>query len=184
MHTCWAFIDPCNLCGSSWPGIPSYPLTLYVSSSSQNRSVSRIPFGCRTRCGGALIMSGMPSSSTVHHIMIEWTWRCTPRSSLSQYGDALGGHNRGSVVIHLEGIILQDGRYAPRAWSCEYRDTLGSHNGVELRIHLESVIEEVRRWTPRAWPSETGDALGGHDGASLEIDLEAITVRVWRYTQR
>jgi len=64
-HPCWAFIDPHNLCGSSWPGIPSYPLTLFLHSSSQNRSFSWILFGCYARCSGVLMMGCLPSSSTI-----------------------------------------------------------------------------------------------------------------------
>ena len=33
-HSCRAFIDSCNMCGSSQPGTPSYPLTLIQQSSS------------------------------------------------------------------------------------------------------------------------------------------------------
>jgi len=64
-HSSQAFIDPCNLCGSSWPGIPSYPLTLFLRSSSQNGSFSGILFGYYARCGGVLMMGCLPSSSTV-----------------------------------------------------------------------------------------------------------------------
>ena len=41
---------------TSWPGIPSYPRTLFQRSSTQNRALSRIPFGCHVRCGGMLMM--------------------------------------------------------------------------------------------------------------------------------
>lgn len=34
------FIDPCNLCGSSWLGTLSYSLTLFLCSSCQNCSFS------------------------------------------------------------------------------------------------------------------------------------------------
>jgi len=45
--SCRGFIDPCNLCGSSRPGTPSCPLTLFLHSSScKHCSFSRIPFGC------------------------------------------------------------------------------------------------------------------------------------------
>ena len=64
-HSCRVFIDPRNLCGSSRLGTLSYPLTLFLRSSSQNRSFSRIPFGCRGRCGGVLMMGSLPSSSAV-----------------------------------------------------------------------------------------------------------------------
>jgi len=40
-HSCRAFIDPRNLCGSSPPGSLSHPLNLFLCSSSQNRSFSR-----------------------------------------------------------------------------------------------------------------------------------------------
>jgi len=45
--------------------VVSYLLTLFLRSSSQNRSFSRIPFGCRERCGGVLMMGSLPSSSAV-----------------------------------------------------------------------------------------------------------------------
>jgi len=64
-HSCQVCIDPCNLCGSSWPGSPSDLLTIFLRSSSQNHSVSRIPFGWHARCGGVLMMSCLLSISTV-----------------------------------------------------------------------------------------------------------------------
>ena len=63
--SCPAFIDPRNLCGSSWPGIHSYPLTLYLHCSSQNCCFSRMPFGCVARCGGMLMIGCLPASSTI-----------------------------------------------------------------------------------------------------------------------
>jgi len=65
MHSCQAFIDPCNFCRSSWPGISSYPLTLSTFSSSQNRSFSIIPIRCHMMCGAVLMMGCLPSSFTV-----------------------------------------------------------------------------------------------------------------------
>jgi len=64
MHSRQAFVDPRNMWGSSWPGIPSYPLTLFLRSSSQTHSFSRIPCGCHARCGRMLSMGCPPSSST------------------------------------------------------------------------------------------------------------------------
>jgi len=64
MHSCQAFIDPRHLCGSSSPGIPSYPLTLFLQCSSQNCSFSRIRFRCHAGCGTVLMMGCLPSSST------------------------------------------------------------------------------------------------------------------------
>jgi len=43
--------------------VVSHPLTLFRRSSSQNRSFSRILFGCRERSGGVLMMGSLPSSS-------------------------------------------------------------------------------------------------------------------------
>jgi len=98
-NSCQAFIDPRNLCGSSWPGTHSYPLTLFLCSSSQNRSFSRIPSGCHGRCGGVLMMGFLPFSSTdsphpdrmnseIHsEAVIERVWRCTWRPQSSMLGD-------------------------------------------------------------------------------------------------
>jgi hypothetical protein len=113
-HSCEAFIDPCNLCGSSWPGILSY-LTLFLRSSSQNRSFSRIPFGYHARCGGVFMMGCLPSSSTVSphrdrvnlemhsEAVTERVWR--PESS--EFGDTL---DRASLEMHLEAVIVQTWR--------------------------------------------------------------------------
>jgi len=38
MHSWQAFMDPPNLCGSSQPGTPSYPMTLFLYFLSQNFS--------------------------------------------------------------------------------------------------------------------------------------------------
>jgi len=45
--------------------VVSHPLALILRSSSRNRCVSRIPFGCHVSCGGMLLMGYLPSSSTV-----------------------------------------------------------------------------------------------------------------------
>jgi hypothetical protein len=65
MHSCAAFIDPPKLCAFLHLGSLSHPLTLFLPSSSQHRSVSWIPFGCRERWGGLLMMGSLPSSSAV-----------------------------------------------------------------------------------------------------------------------
>ena len=64
-HSCQTFIDPGDLCRSSWAGILSYPVTLCLRSSSQNCSFYRNPFRCHARCGRVLKMSSLPSRSTV-----------------------------------------------------------------------------------------------------------------------
>jgi len=43
-HSSWAFINPHTLCGSSWPGMPSYFLTLFLCYLSQNSYFSQISF--------------------------------------------------------------------------------------------------------------------------------------------
>jgi len=40
-------------------------LTLFQHSLSENRSVSRIPFRCRARCSGVLMVGSLPPSSVV-----------------------------------------------------------------------------------------------------------------------
>jgi len=119
---CQAFIDPHNLCGSSWPGIPSYPVTLFLRSLSQNHSFSLIPFGCPARCSGVLMMGCLPSSSTVSphrdwvnlemhsEAVIMPVWRCLGSPRWCE----LGGHNRASLEIHWEAGI-------ERVWRCTWK---------------------------------------------------------------
>jgi len=76
--SCRTFIDPRNLCGCLWPGTPSYPLTLFLHSSSQNRSFSPIAFRCRE---SSTISPHRDWVSSVMHLEaeIEWTQTCTSR---------------------------------------------------------------------------------------------------------
>jgi len=71
-------------------GIASYPLTLFVRSSSQNRLFSQIPFGYHARCARVLMTECLRSSSSIlqHHevslemhseAVIERVWRYTWR---------------------------------------------------------------------------------------------------------
>ena len=73
-HSRWVSMDPLNLCGTSRAGPQLYPLILLPRSSSQNRSVSRIPFGCRERCSRVLMLSSITSSSAVSP---QCVWVCT-----------------------------------------------------------------------------------------------------------
>ena len=59
----WDFIDPRNLCGSSRPGTLSFPLTLFLHFPSQNRSSSRIPFGCLETYGARVGISLLHTST-------------------------------------------------------------------------------------------------------------------------
>ena len=71
-------------------GISSYPLTLFVRSSSQNCSFSQIPFGCHAKCARVLMRGFLRSSSSdlqLHAVslemhseaVIEQVWRYTCR---------------------------------------------------------------------------------------------------------
>ena len=88
MYSCRAFGDPCNLCSSSWPGIPLYPLTLFLHSLSQDCFFSRMPFGWHARCGGLSIMGCLPSTSSV-----------------SQHRDGV------NLEMHSEALIERVSRY-------------------------------------------------------------------------
>jgi len=137
-HSCQASIDPCNLCGSTRLGIPSYCLTLFLHSSSQNHSFSRIPLGWHVRCSGVLMMGCLPSSSTItphcdrvnseihSEAMINHVWRYRWRPAPSEIGDELGGCDRASLEICTW-----------RPGSCK----LGGRNRGRLEIHLVAVIE-------------------------------------------
>jgi len=63
-YSCHAFIDPWNLCSSSWPGIPSYSQTLFLCSLSQNGSLAWIFDQFFVRCSGVLLMGCQSSIST------------------------------------------------------------------------------------------------------------------------
>ena len=56
------FVDPHN-CVDPHGRVVSHLLTLFLRSSSQNRSFSQVLFGCRERSGGVLMMGSLPSSS-------------------------------------------------------------------------------------------------------------------------
>jgi hypothetical protein len=118
-HPCGDFIDPHNLCGSSWPCIPSFPFTLFLCSSSQNSYCSRVIIGCYARCGAALMMGCLSSSSTVspHHDQVNSEMKLQGRDhanldtvivQLSRY--AFGGHE----IANLEAVIEQ-------VWRCTSR---------------------------------------------------------------
>jgi len=141
---------------------------------------------------------------------IEWTQRYTPRPWSSDFGDALGGHDRVNSEMQWEAVIEQDWRCTLRPWSSELRDALGgrvweswrctlSPRLSELRdalrgrdwaswkINSDSEIEYTQRCTRgqwSTWPSETGDALWGGDRASLEMQLETEIEWTQRCTAR
>jgi hypothetical protein len=189
-HSCQAFIVPFNLCGSPWPGIPLYPLTLFLVSSSHNHSYSPVPFGCQARCGGVLTMGCLSSGFCIspHRdrvildiqsgAMFEQDWKCTWRLPSGNYGDALRGCDSASLEIHfnvcnrvnMEAVIKPGWRYTWRVRSSEVWDTLAGCNRASLELHSEIMIEWVWRCTWRAWPNKIGVVLGGSQagGGSLE----------------
>jgi len=69
----------------------------------------------------------------------------------------LQGHNRASLEMHKEAMIVQSWR----PWSSESGDTLGGRDWVSSEMHLEAVIERVWIWTWRPWSSKIGRVLGG-----------------------
>lgn len=99
IHSCQALIDSPNQCGSSWPGIPSYPLPFFLHTSSQNGSFPRILFRCCATCGRVLLIgcessnytfspySDYVSIETNCKVLIMRTWR--QQSCLLQ--NTLGG---------------------------------------------------------------------------------------------
>jgi len=104
-------------------GIPSHALTLFQCSSSENHSFSQIPFGCRVRCGTVMIMSSLPSSSSV--------WPRCDRLNLGMHSGLLVSEFRNTLV----------GR------DCSNLEAVTNRR---LELHLEAVIELIWRWTWRA----------------------------------
>jgi len=112
------------------------------------------------------------------------TQRYTPRPWSSEFGDALGGHDRVSLEMHLEAEVEWTQRCTLRPWSSEFRDALGGRDRVNWELHLEAVMERVWRCTWRPRSSQLRAALGGRDRVRLEMHLEAEIDRVWRCTGR
>jgi len=90
---------------------------------------------------------------------IEWTQRCTPRPSSSQFGDTLGGRDRLNSEMHFEAVIERVWRCSLRPWSSEVGDAIGDQDWVNSEMHWEAIIERLRRWTCRLWSSEIGGVL-------------------------
>ena len=105
--SCWAFIDPHNLCSSSRPGTYSYSFTIFLySSSSENCFFSSILF--RFHWGSAI----SPCHDRVKWEMyleavIRRDWRCTWRPKSSEFGDNLGGHIHLRLKDYLETVDLE-----------------------------------------------------------------------------
>jgi len=69
----------------------------------------------------------------------EWTYRCTPRSWSSEFGDGVGGRNRASLKINLQAVIERVWIYTWRPWLSEFGDTLGGRDQARLDGYLEAV---------------------------------------------
>jgi len=150
-HSCQAFTDQRNLCGSSQLGTQSDPLTFYLRSMSQNHSFSWKPFGFWQRRGRVFVMSSLWSSSapSPHHdhvnigmnleAMRKLVSRCTSSLKLGKVMDA-------NVVFD--------------------RVSWERHSGCLDHAYSQNVIVWVLRWIWRPWLSELRDAVLGRDWAS------------------
>jgi len=107
---------------------------------------------------------------------IEWPKRCSSRGPLCELRDALGGHDGGSVQMHLEATTMP----AWRPWSSQFGDAYWDHQCVTL----EGAINGVWRYTGRPWSSAYGDQLQDCNRVSLEIQWDAVMEPHWRYTGR
>jgi len=74
------FVNSCN-CTDTQCRVVLYLFTCFLCSSRQNRSFSRIPFGCRERCGGMIMACSLCLLSLLFH------------------------HN-GLQVVHLQGLSM------------------------------------------------------------------------------
>jgi len=101
-----------------------------------------------------------------HHIVIEWTHRCTPRPWSSEFGDALGGCDRASLEMHLEAVIERVWRCTWRPWSSDIGGVLGGsqsgggslggrHDGSWDSIHwLTRNCGNVENWVQHGVPRD------------------------------
>ena len=145
----------------STPGSAEYilPVTLYtsvtpVSPYKRRRSLKMYLI---ERVWEALGDGDRVNSEMHLDAVIERVWICTWTLRSSEFGDALGGHDRANLQAVIERVWRYTGR--PRS-------------------------SELRRCTWRPWSSEFGDALWGCDRASLEMHLQAMIERDWRSTWR
>jgi len=101
MHSCRAFVYPRNLCGSSQPGTPSSPLTLFLRSSwRENCSFSGIPF----RCYESSTVAPHPNLENLGiylEAVIKRVWRCTWRPLSGEPRDSFRGCNRANSVAMI-----------------------------------------------------------------------------------
>jgi hypothetical protein len=162
------------LCGSSHPSSSSDPLTLFILSSSHNRSFSQNPFRC---CESSAISSHSDGVNLEIYLetVMGHVWRSTWRRKLSELRETLRGHKEATSEAMMVRTVME--------WSSKLGDALAGHDRVNSEMHLAAVIEQVWRCTGRPWFSKFGDALGGRDRATLEIHSEAIIDRDWRNTR-
>ena len=164
MHHCRAFVDPHNFCISSHPLLMLLePEPLFLTNSL------RMP--CEVRRS---VDDGV-SAFQLQRFSTPWS---------SELRDALRGHDRASLEIHLEAVIERVWRCTGRPWQSGVGDALGGRDRAIVQMHLEAKIERVWRciWRPRS--TEFGDAIGGRDRVTLEMHLEAAINPGWRCTWR
>ena len=101
-HSFRAFIDPHNLCGSSWPGSLSH---LWARTAQSHKFPLDVARGAGECWWSALCFLAL----LYHHTVIEPVSRCTLTPWLSEFGDALGGHDRANFEVVAE-----------RVWRCTW----------------------------------------------------------------
>ena len=60
---------------------------------------------------------------------------------MSEFGDALGGHDQTSLEMHFEDVIKRVWKCNWRSRFCELRDTLRGRDQASLELLLEIEIE-------------------------------------------
>jgi len=60
--------------------------------------------------------------------VIERVWRCTSMPQSSEFGDAIGGHDRATLKMHFEAAIERVGSCTWRLLSSKFGDALGGYD--------------------------------------------------------
>jgi len=155
-----AFIDPCNLDGSSRHlaehssidticAVPHSRVPLHIItpspslySSIQNCSLSQIAFRCQESFG-VLPHCDHVNIKICFEAVIEQVWRCTWRPSSSALRDAIGGPDLASLETHMEAMNEWTQRYTWRTSSSELKDALRSHDRLGFEEYLISCDLEM-----------------------------------------
>jgi len=94
--------------------------------------------------------------------MIVRIWRLW----LTEFGDALRGHDHANLVAVIHGVW----NWTWRPWSYE----MGGYDQLSQETSLDTMdMQMCRLWSTECW-----DILGGHNG----VNLEAVIEWLWTYT--